>query len=172
MRRLRHSLALALVTGLLAGCVAPEHPPATSVFDDENIEKDAITRINSRHTGQVHVNVTCFNRRLLLTGQVPSAASKEEIAKIVSATPKVRAINNELVVGDISGIASRTSDSWISSDVKFSLRKSADEIKVVTENGAVFLMGTLRRNAGAAAAETASATKGVKSVVMVFEYLD
>lgn len=174
MRELYRTLSVALVMGMLSGCAAPEHPPAVSVFDDEDIEKQAITRITGENLGHVHVNVTSFNRRLLLTGQVPSAASREQIARIVTGVPKVRAVVNELVVGDISGISSRTSDSWVTSDVKFRLLKDgpAGEIKVTTENGTVFLMGTLRRRQGAAAAELASTTKGVKQVVMVFEYLD
>lgn len=176
MPRLRLSLAMALVMGMLAACAAPEPPPAASVFDDENIEKEVILRVNSQNTGKVRVNVTCFNRRVLLTGEVPNETSKSEIAKIVSGVPKVRAVSNELIVGEISGISSRTSDSWVTSDVKFRFLKNgafpADQIKPTTDNGTVFLMGTVRRKAGASAAELASTTKGVQRVVMVFDYLD
>ncbi len=168
-------LAAGIAAGL-AGCAAPEERPAVSIFDDENIEKQAIAEINARHTGKVHVNVTAFNRRLLLTGEVPTDASKEEIARIVSGVAKVRAVSNELVVGDISGLSSRTSDSMITSDVKYRLRGNgafrAEDIKATTEAGTVFLLGNVHRRAGAAAAEVASTTKGVQSVVLVFDYLD
>ncbi len=175
MARWHRALAAALFLGVLGGCASPEHPPAVSVFDDENIEKEAIARINSAGTWDAHVNVTSFKRRVLLTGQVPNAGVREELARIAGAVPKVRGVANELVVGNITGISSRTSDSWVTSDVKFRLMKGtmpSDDILVTTENGVVFLMGTLRRNQGAAAAELAATTRGVRRVVLVFEYLD
>lgn len=169
-------LMLALFIGALPGCATTDSLPTGSVFEDENIEKQTVSRVNSLHTGSVHVNVTCFNRRLLLTGEVPNDASKGEIEKIVSGVANVKAINNELVVGQISGISSRTSDSWITSDVKFRFINSAsfhaNQVKVTTESGTVFLMGTVHRREGASAAELASTTNGVQRVVLLFEYLD
>ncbi len=172
-------LALLLAVPLMAalpGCVAPQTTTGTSVFDDENIEADALARINGAHAGKVHVTVTSFNRRLLLTGEVPSAASRADIEKLVAGVPKVRAISNELVVDEISGISSRTADSWITSDVKRRLRGSAalsgEQIKVVAENRTVFLMGNVRHKEAAAAAEIASTTNRVQRVVLVFDYLD
>lgn len=176
MGRLALGVAAVLALGVLPGCVSPENAPAVSRFDDENIEKDAIGRINTLHTGKVRVNVTSFNRRLLLTGEVPNGSSREEIERIVSGVAKVRAVSNELVIGDIIGISPRTTDSWITSDVKFSFRKSreihANDIRVTTENGTVFLMGTVRRREGAAAADLASTTNRVQRVVLLFDYLD
>jgi osmotically-inducible protein OsmY len=176
MRRLCLLLVLFLFTGMLPGCAPLGPPPAGSVFEDENIENQAISQINSHHTGTVHVNVTCFKRRLLLTGEVPSEASKSEIEKIVSGVANVRAINNELVVGSIRGIASRTSDSLVTSDVKLRFVKEGafrtNQVKIITENGTVFLMGSVHRKEAASAAELASTTNGVQRVVMLFEYLD
>ena len=176
MRRIYFILLVIPFLAVLPGCVTPQNLPAVSVFDDENIEKDAISRINSGHSGRVHVNAASFNRRLLLTGEVSSEASRAEIEKLVASVPKVRAVNNELVVGDISGVATRTTDSWITSDIKRRFRGSnsfdAGQIKVVAENGTVFLMGTVHRKEGTSAAEIASTTKKVRSVVLLFEYLD
>jgi len=176
MRRLYRLLMLVSFIGMLPGCAPLDTPPASSVFEDENIEKQAISLINSRHTGTVYVNVTCFNRRLLLTGEVPSDASKSEIEKIVFGVTNVKAISNELVVGDIRGIASRTSDSFVTSDVKFRFVNEGafhtSQVKIITENGTVFLMGSVNRKEAASAAELASTTKGVQRVVMLFDYLD
>lgn len=180
MRRLlSHAFAIPLLA-LLPLCMAPQNAPAqdtgVSVFDDENIESAALARISNGHNGSVHVNVASFNRRLLLTGEVPSAAAKAEIEKLVAGVPKVRAISDELAVGDISGISTRTADSWIASDVKRRLRGNAafssDQVKAVVENGTVFLMGNVYRKQGAAAAEIASTTNRVQRVVLVFDYLD
>ncbi len=181
---MRRFSALVFAIPLLAalpGCVAPQNTPArdtgaVSVFDDENIEKDALDRINNGHGGNIHVNATSFNRRLLLTGEVPSAASKAEIEKLVAGVPKVRAVSDELVVADISGVSTRTVDSWITSDVKHRLRGStvfdSSQIKAVAESGTVFLMGNVSRRQGAVAAEIASTTSRVQRVVLVFDYLD
>ncbi len=172
-----HPLALAIMLpAVLAGCAAPQNTPSASVFDDENIESDAITRINSGHNGNVHVTATSFNRRLLLTGEVPSSSARAEIEKLVSGVPRVRAVSDELVVAGITGVTSRTTDSWITSEVRYRMRGnpgfSADQIKVVTENGTVFLMGSVNRKQGAAAAEIASTTSRVQRVVLLFDYLD
>lgn len=176
MRRLCRLLMLVSFIGMLPSCAPLDHAPAGSVFDDENIERQAISQINSRHTGTVHVNVTSFNRRLLLSGEVSSDASKSEIEKIVSGVANVRAINNELVVGNIRGIASSTSDSLVTSDVKFRFVNEGafhtNQVKIITENGTVFLMGSVHRKEAASAAELASTTNGVRRVVMLFEYLD
>ncbi len=181
MSRLPALLCAIALLAALPGSVAAQNAPAqnngaASVFDDENIEADALARINSGHTGKVHVTVSSFNRRLLLTGEVPSAASRAEIEKLVAGVPRVRAISNELVVDEISGVATRTADSWITSDLKRRLRGSsalsADQIKVVAENRTVFLMGKVRHREAAAAAEIASTTNRVQRVVLVFDYLD
>lgn len=176
MRRPSLLLVSVLFASSLSGCVSPEHPVTGSVFEDENLETLVISQINSRHIANTHVNVTCLNRRVLLTGEVPSEAAKSDIEKTVSGVAKVRAINNELVVGGIIGLSSRTADSWIASDVKFSFIHNgslhASDIKITVENGTVFLMGTVHRKDGAAAAELASTTKRVQRVILLFEYLD
>lgn len=176
LRLVLSSLLILSVASLLPACAPLNPPPPGSVFEDEHIEKQAISRINSLSTNPVHVSVTCFNRRVLLTGEVPSEASRSEIETIVTGVSNVKAVSNELVVSDINGIASRTSDSLTTSDVKFRFINNgsfnANQVKVVTENGTVFLMGTLHRKQAAFAAELASTTNGVKRVVMVFDYLD
>jgi osmotically-inducible protein OsmY len=173
--RSRALLAVSLLA-VLAGCAAPQNPPAVSVFDDENIETEAISRIQRGRPSNVHVDVASFNRRLLLTGEVQSEAARSEIEKLVTGIPKVRAISNELVVGNITGVATRTTDSWIASDVKRRLRGNpsfnADQVKVVTESGTVYLMGNLSRSQAAAAAEVASTTNRVARVILVFDYVD
>jgi len=164
---------LALLAGTPALAQAPQEE---SKFTDPNIERDVLSRMSSGDHGRMHVNVSSFNRRVLLTGEVESEAARAEIARIAAATPNVRAVSNELVVAGVSGVGSRTTDSIITSDVKFRLRGSdnvdIDDVRVVTENGTVYLMGKVRRRVGAAAAEIASTTGRVDRVVLVFDYLD
>jgi len=168
--------ALILLCGSLSACAPVTTLPNSAVFEDENIENQAISLIKSRHIGNAHINVTCFNRRLLLSGEVQNEASKNEIEKIVSVVANVRAVSNELTVGEMRGIASSTTDSLIISDVKFRFIKygsfQASRIKIMAEDATVFLMGKINRTDGSSAAELASSTKGVRQVVLLFDYLD
>jgi osmotically-inducible protein OsmY len=168
-------LAAFALSCAVAAC-APVPVSSGSVFQDERIEKEAIARINARHLGSVRVNVASQGGRLLLTGEVPNAEARGEIEKLVSGVPNLKGVSNELTVGDIIGISTRTSDSMLASDVKFRILKEATfpagQVKIVTENGTVFLMGSVHRKDGAAAGELAAGVNGVKRVVLVFEYLD
>ncbi len=174
MRRLRFA---ALITGLaaLAACAPTDHRSMDTSRVDVNLEREAISRINSRRIEDIHVNVTIFNRHALLTGEVPSGPVRTEVAQIVSGTPGVQGVSNELVVGEMRGIGSQSADSLTNSDVKLRLARSSlgvGRVKVVTEAGTVFLMGLVSRHEAREAADLASTTKGVERVIMLFEYQD
>ncbi len=123
-----------------------------------------------------HVNITSFNRHVLVTGEAPNEETKTDIAKIIANVANVKAVSNELVVSGKTGLASRSGDSIITGDVKLRFLNNkvfqADHVKVITENGVVFLMGLVYHKEADAATEIASTTSGVLRVVKVFEYLD
>jgi len=188
MRYLNY-LLLAAMLGALQGCfpvvaagvgagalMASDRRTSGAYIEDESIEDKALSQINNKYHDTVHVNVTSFNRHVLLTGEVPNDAAKTGVEKIVAAIPNVKVINNELVISGLSGLASRSSDTFITSDVKLRFLNNknfrATDIKVVTENGVVFLMGMVYRKEAAVATDIASTTSGVQRVVKVFEYLD
>lgn len=148
-----------------------------SIVDDEVIETK--TLVNIRKTGdrlaQAHIVVTSYNGIVLLAGQVASAPLREQAATVAAAIPKVQRVYNELTVsGATSGMA-RSNDAWITAKIKSKmLAKSAipaNRIKVVTENGTVYLMGLLSKEEGDRAAELARKTAGVQKVVRIFEYI-
>ncbi len=173
--RALHWVALGPFLLSLAACTPTDRRSTDTSFEDRNLERQAISRINSRQLADIHVNVTAFNRRMLLTGEVPSDSVRAEVGRIVSGIPNIQGVSNELMVGEMRGIASQTSDSFTTSDVKLRLAKSSlgiGRVKVVTEGGTVFLMGLVSRSEGRSAAELASTTKGVERVVMLFEYQD
>jgi osmotically-inducible protein OsmY len=146
-----------------------------AAFVDENITKAAVARIGVQRMASARVNADAFHRHLLLTGEVPDEATRAAAEKAVSGIPEVQGIANELVVGPIIGISTRTRDSWITSEVKFRLLKKGfgrDMVRVVTEGGTVYLMGRVSRKDGSAAAEVASTTDHVARVVLVFEYVN
>ena len=147
---------------------------AGAQVEDEANELRAVNRIAERYTDGVHVNVTSFNRVILLTGEVPDAATREAIERIVAGLPNVRSVANELEVAGVSSLTSRSNDSLITSKVKVRFldarRFNALHVKVVTEAGIVYLMGIVTEQEGNEAAEVARTTGGVRKVVKVFEY--
>jgi len=182
-------LLLVLASGSLQGCfpvvavgvgtgvmMAQDRRTSGAYIDDEAIEIKASDRIGKQYKDNVHVNVTSFNRNVLISGEVPSEAVKTEIGKLVFGVENVRNVSNELVVSGPSSLTSRGSDSLITSNVKLRFvedkRFNASHVKVVTENGKVFLMGIVKRAEADAATEVASSTSGVQHVVRLFEYLD
>ena len=187
--RLIFSVGLALMACLLQGGfpviaaeagdgarTAPDRSASEAYREDLKIETRAIDRIYEQFRIFMHVNVTSFNRNVLISGEVPDETTKAAIEKIVSGIEGVRYVNNELVIFGNSSLASRSNDSLISTNVKLRFAGdkniNAGDIKVVTENGTVFLMGKVKRAEADAAAEIASTTSRVKRVVKLFEYAD
>ena len=182
-------LLLVLVSGSLQGCfpiaaagmgtgamVSQDRRTSGAYVEDEAIENKAVNRIGKQFNDTVHVNVTSFNRIVLISGEAPGEAVKTEIGRMVSGIENVRSLNNELAVSGLSSLSARGSDSMITANIKFRFvgdkRFHADHVKVVTESGTVFLMGIVKRAEADAASEVASTTGGVQRVVKLFEYLD
>ncbi len=146
---------------------------ATTQMDEEAQIKAAALLLEARMEG-VHANFNSFNRRLLITGEAPTEAIKNELGQRVGKLANVREVDNELAIAGPTTVASRTSDSYTSARVKVRLLDdrtfSANHIKVVTENGVVYLMGLVTRPEGQTAAEIAAQTAGVRRVIKLFEY--
>lgn len=143
-------------------------------IDDEGIELRASNRINERFRDRAHVNVTSYNRIVMLTGEAPDAGAREEIEKLVSGLQGVRGVTNEIQVAGISAYSERAGDSTITGKVKARFldanKFNPIHVKVVTEAGVVYLMGIVTEKEGADATEVARTTGGVRKVVKVFEY--
>ncbi len=154
--------------------VATDRRTTGSQVDDESIELKITTAAGSSYGDSIHVNVTSYNGTVLLTGEVPSTEVRNDIVKVARTTPKVKAVEDQMTIGPVADLSSRTNDSYITSKVKArfveSDKLSAHSIKVVTENATVYLMGIVSRDEGAAAAQIAATTSGVARVVKVFEY--
>ena len=187
-RRLLAAAALLAALPALQGCITAaavgagtvalmtEDRRTTGVYvEDENIEWKVLARVNSDFSA-AHVNGTSFNRKVLLTGEAPTEDMKKAIEGAVKAMPEVKSVVNELVVAGNSSMTSRGNDSLITSNVKTRMvgngKFSTNHVKVVTEAGAVFLMGIVTQAEGEAAVEIARSTSGVSRVVKVFEYAE
>jgi osmotically-inducible protein OsmY len=145
--------------------------------EDKEIDLRGESRVNDRFGDKVHINVTSFNRNVLLTGEASDATTKAQIETIVRDIPNVRGVVNEIQVAGVSSYTARGNDSYLTSKVKARFvdnggNFSVNQIKVVTEGSVVYLLGLVTRKEAEAAVEIARTTGGVQKVVRVFEYLD
>ena len=142
--------------------------------DDEGIELRISNRISERYGDKVHVNVTSYNRVVMLTGEVPTTDIRDELDKSISGLAGVRGVTNETKVGPNTAYSARANDSAITGKVKARFvdanRFNAVHVKVVTEDGVVYLLGIVTEKEGNSAAELARTTSGVRKVIKVFEY--
>jgi osmotically-inducible protein OsmY len=171
MRFLVLTLALFLTTNCAVNSVG-------EAFDDTRNESLAKKRIRGANQGlaDANISVTSFDGIVLLTGQVSSADLIPLASEQVESMRNARKVFNELTVAGKTSLLSRTNDSWLTAKVKsaFSTQESSDvtRIKVVTENGVVYLMGLLTRVEADAAANIARNIQGVQKVVKIFEYMN
>ena len=185
------SMALLAVTltVLASGCVplvlggaaavvtVAEDRRSPGIFvDDEGMENQALLRVKSRFGGQVHVNITSYNRQLLLSGEAVTEEVKRGVEEEVATVKGIKRIFNEMTVGPLAGVLGVSNDTRLTTVVKTRFldagRFQTNHVKVVTEAGVVYLLGIVKRSEAEAATQLASTTRGVARVVRLFEYLD
>jgi len=127
---------------------------------------------------QSHINVTSYDSIVLLSGETPTEAFRSRAGEIARAQKEVRRVHNELVIAAPSSMMTRSSDSVITTKVKSALFKvkvtgfDPTRVKVVTENGTVFLMGLLYRKEASEVTDEARKVSGVQRIVTLYRYLD
>lgn len=166
-----------LVGGAMTAVALTEDRRTSGVFvDDENIENRALLKVKSRFGDQVHVNITSYNRQVLLSGEATSDSVKRGVEDEVSTVPGIKRVFNEMAVGPQAGVIAVSNDTRLTTIVKSRFleanRFQVNHVKVVTEANVVFLMGIVKRAEADAATQLASTTSGVSRVVRLFEYLD
>ena len=162
------------VTGVGAAAVMASDRRTTGMYiEDEAIEWKSLARLRQFNDRGAHVNATSFNRRVLLTGEAPTAELRAEIEAAVRGVENVREVTNEVQVAGASSLAARGNDALVTSNVKARMvnngKFSPNHVKVVTEGGVVYLMGLVTAAEAEAAVEIARTTSGVSRVVKVFE---
>jgi osmotically-inducible protein OsmY len=174
--------APAIIGGVTVGAGAIHDRRSTgAVIDDQTIELKALTRLfnDDQVSANTHINVTSYNGIVLLTGEAPSEPLRNKAVSLVRTIPKVRKIHNEINLSAPSAMIARSSDSYITSKVKVSLLGIQNirgfdptRVKVVTEDGTVYLMGLLWPAEEQAVVERIRRIGGVQRVVKLFEYID
>jgi len=163
------------VTGVGAAALMASDRRTPGIYiEDETIEWKAMARLRDGFKG-AHVNPTSYDRRVLLTGEAPSAEVKKQAEEAIRGISNVREVTDEIQVAGASSFASRGNDALVTSNVKARMinngKFSPTQVKVVTEAGVVYLMGLVTPAEADAAVEIARTTSGVSRVVKVFEYL-
>ena len=183
-------LAAAVTTGTLLGACAPlliggamvgtalsvtDRRTSGAQLEDQAIELKAINRVREAAGSGSNVNVTSYNRTVLLTGEVASDAARSAAEQAVARIENVRATVNELAVMGTTTLSARSNDAILSSKVKAAFVDAKDlqanAIKVVAERGTIYLLGRVTEREANRATEQARATSGVGKVVKVFEIL-
>lgn len=158
------------------GAMAADRRTSGTYIDDQAIELKASKAIADSIKEKVHANVTSYNRQVLITGEVSDEANKKKAESVVRPIENVTSIKNYLEIAANSSIGSRTNDTYITSKVKANFLKenkfAANYVKVVTENGTVYLLGLVTHKEADDAVEITRSIGGVKAVVKVFEYMD
>ncbi len=143
--------------------------------DDETIEWKAITRVGDKAGENSHINYTSYERKVLISGEVPSEEVKAEVGRIVMRIPQVQGTYNELVVGPATSLGTRSNDSYITTRVKSrfvdSGKFNAIHVKVVTEDSVVYLFGLVTQREADSAIQVARNTSDVKKVVTLMEII-
>ena len=157
----------------------PTKRTAGAVIEDQSIETKIIVNLKSIEPAfrQTNVDIISHNGVVLLIGQVPSEELKSRATQIASeASTKIKRIHNELEVSGSSSFLTRSSDTWIATKVRTLMLTNSDvpsdQVRVITENGTVYLMGMIDQSQGDHAANLARNVSGVIRVVKEFEYLN
>lgn len=165
-----------VVGGAVVGSlVATDRRTSGAQLEDEGIELRAGSRIRDNLGERGHINVNSYNRRVLLTGEVPSAQDKQLVEQIVTRVDNVQLVVNELAVLGNATLTQRSSDTLVTGRVKAALVDAKDlyanAFKVVTERGSVYLMGRVTQREADRATDIARSISGVQKVVRVFEII-
>ena len=168
-------VALAVGGAATAALSANDRRTIGMQTEDKSINVKAEIKMQQLTGEHGHVNVTSYNRKVLLTGEVRDEAMKQAAEREVRAIANVVSVINELEIAGPSSYTSRSNDALITTKVKASLvdKKtiSASSFKVTTERGVVYLMGLVTQREGNIAADVAKGIHGVTRVVKIFEYI-
>lgn len=164
------------VGGVVAGATiaADRRTPAVQAID-KGIELEADNALAKRFGDDAHINVTSFNQKVLLTGEVKDADIKSQAGAYVKAMKNVRSVFNELVIGPNSSYTARANDTYLESKIKtqmiFTEKLPSNSMAIVAEGTSIYLMGILTQNEADLAKKIASNTNGVKDVYAYFDII-
>ena len=152
-----------------------------AILLDKDIETEAYSELNSDDEvlNQCHFTITAYNGAVLVTGEAPNEELEKKIISTVQGISDVKLIHNNLTIGYPSDASSRANDALITDTVRIALKQirtipnfDPSMVKVITENGTVYLMGLVHRDEGTVVINVTKLQPGIKQIVTVFEYID
>ena len=152
-----------------------------AILMDNDIETEAYSELNSDDDllVQCHFTITAFNGTVLVTGEAPDEELRKKIISTVREIPNVKLVHNNLAISVPSDASSRANDTLITDTIRIALKQirtipnfDPSMVKVITENGTVYLMGLVHRNEGAVVINVTKLQPGIKQIIVIFEYLD
>lgn len=177
---LSFSLQSCFVAGAAAGAAAIamvyDHRTISNTIADTKIANKIVAklRMNKNMWDESHIEVTTFNHVVLLTGQTPNNEWRQIAGEVAKSTPDVDKVYNQLTIEGPTSSLTRTSDSWITTKIRTEMVANGDlkssSIKIVTENGVVYLMGMVSQAQADIAVDIARKVSGVQRVIKVFIY--
>ena len=160
-------------SAVVTGVMATDRRTTGTQVEDESIEIKVASAVRKEMGDRIHLNVTSYNRQVLLSGEVRTAADKERAEKLAQSQENVNSVVNDLAVMPVSSLTQRSKDTVITGQVKAAFVDAKDmqvnAIKVVTERGIVYLMGRVTSREAKRATDIARSIGGVTKVVRVFE---
>jgi len=170
------SCAVVAVGGVTATAtiLADRRSPGAQAID-KGIQLEANNALDKKFGDRAHINVTSFNQKVLLTGEVKDADIKGEAGAYVKAMKNARTVYNELIIGPNSSYTARANDSYLESKIKtqmvFTEKLPSNSMAIVAEGSSVYLMGILTQGEADLAKKIASNTNGVKDVYVYFDII-
>jgi len=171
------AVPIAIVASATAGgAIIYDKRSFNTMSQDQNARNYAQRWIDSDKAlrGHSHISVSVFNHVALLVGQTQTPELRDRAYQIVSRVKNIKRIYNEITIAGPTSTLQRTSDVWITTKVKTAMLAKAGlrstNLKVVTEDNTVYLMGVVSRKQAALAADVARRVSGVTKVVKVLEY--
>lgn len=186
---IRLALLATALSGALSACIplvvggsflggtllATDRRTSGAQLEDEGIELRSYNRLRDNVGDRGHINITSYNRQVLITGEVPTESDRKQAEQVVSGVDNVRSIVNELSVSGSSTLTQRSSDTLITGRVKAAMVDAGDiyptSFNVVTERGVVYLMGRVTQREADRATEVTRGISGVQKVVRVLEII-
>ena len=169
--------AVAVVAITTGASMATDRRSIGNQIDDQSIKVEAYNEItkNKALNENTNLHVISVNGSVLIIGQAPTTHLRDQAIKIVNSIKGVVRIHNQIRIGNITSVTTQTNDVWLTSKIKTALISSdkvnAKDIKVITENSEVFLMGLVSKNEADAAVNIVRNISGVNMVFKAFEYL-
>jgi osmotically-inducible protein OsmY len=162
--------------GVIGGAMVASDRRSTGIqVEDEGIEQRSATAIRENFGSKEHINITSYNRQVLITGEVSNDTVRRQVESLIGRVENVRSVVNELAIGPASSTGDRASDALLVAKVKASMVDTEDVFanvyKVVGERGTVYLMGRVTQREAKRATDVVRGVSGVKRVVRVFEYI-